>query len=97
LTTSVATTASPAHENVSPMMKSAPASIAQPTYSSNHRPDGVARRLAGPHVRVADVAGEQHAALARDLAGELERLPVDPLEQVLLADDPAASRGARSR
>ena len=35
LMTSVATSASPVHENVSPMTKSTPASTAQPTCSSN--------------------------------------------------------------
>ncbi|MFN8186067.1 MAG: hypothetical protein U0R69_03205 [Gaiellales bacterium] len=37
-------------------------------------------------VRVRDIAGEERAALGRDLGGDPERLPVQPLEDVLLAD-----------
>ena len=60
-----------AHENVSPMMKSTPASTAQPTCSSN-MPRTVAADSGSPavDVRVADVAGEQRAGLARDVAGD---------------------------
>src|SRR6185437_2598433 len=36
---------------------------------------------------VADIAGDQSAALLGDLLGDLERLPVDLLEILLAADD----------
>mgnify|MGYP003287594989 CR=1 FL=1 len=39
-------------------------------------------------IRVADIACEESAALGRDLLRERERLAVDLLEQVLLADQP---------
>ena len=51
-----------------------------------HRP---ARLVVGREdVRVREVAREERAALARDVARQLERLPVQRLEQMLLADDP---------
>ena len=53
-----------------------------------HRPHLGARGVVlGVDVRVGDVAGEQGAGLAGDVARELQRLPVERLEQVLLADD----------
>ena len=72
------------------MTKSTPASTAQPTCSSN-----IARTVAADcgvagvvDVRVADVAGEQRAGLARHVRGDPQRLAVDLLERVLLADQP---------
>ena len=60
-----------------------------------HRAHVVAGLVAGPDVRVADVAGEQRAGLGGDVVGQPERGPVD------LSISPrgrrrAASRGARS-
>ena len=53
-----------------------------------HRADAPARLVvAGEDVRVREVACEERARLVRDLARELERAPVQRLEQVLLADD----------
>ena len=81
-------------------MKSTPASAAQPTCSSNIARTaacdcGVGRVV---DVGVADVAGEQRAGVrARPPWRCCERLPVDRLEQVLLADDPQLLAVARSR
>src|SRR5204863_1919585 len=53
-----------------------------------HRADAPARLVvAGEDVGVREVACEERARLVRDLARELERAPVQRLEQVLLADD----------
>ncbi len=71
------------------MMKSTPASDAQPTCSSN-----IARTvfcdsaIVRIDVGVADVPGEEHVALGCDLLRDRERLPVELLEQMLLSDDP---------
>ena len=69
-------------------MKSTPASTAHATCSSN-----MARAAAADcvvpldeDVRVADVAGEEGAVLEGDLLRERERLAVERLEQILLAD-----------
>ena len=53
-----------------------------------HRADAPARLVvAGEDVRVREVACEERARLVRDLSRELERVSVQRLEQVLLADD----------
>ena len=71
------------------MTKSTPASDAQPTCSSNIARTVVCDSASSViDVRVADVAGEEHAALGCDLLRDRERLPVELLEEMLLADDP---------
>jgi hypothetical protein len=52
-----------------------------------HRARGVLRRLVlREDVRIADVSRDQRVALGRNLLGDRERLPVELLEEVLLAD-----------
>ena len=71
------------------MTKSTPASAAHAICSSNiARAARSAPRLVDVEVGVADVAREQRVRLARDAPGELERLAVERLEQILLADQP---------
>ena len=76
-------------EKVSAMMKSTPASDAQPTCSSNIARTVVLRLgVVRIDVGIADVPGEERPALGCDLLRDRERLPVELLEQVLLPDDP---------
>ena len=71
------------------MTKSTPASAAHATCSSNIAWTALRRLgvVGVEDVRVADVAGEERAGLVGDLLRERERVPVQLLEQVLLADD----------
>ena len=64
------------------MMKSTPASTAQPTCSSNIARTAVRDRGSSgiEDVGVADVAREQRAGLVRHLLRDLQRLAVDRLE-----------------
>ena len=72
------------------MTKSTPASAAHDDLLLEHPAHGLLRLLVSVDidVRVADVSGEKRAGLFGDLLRDGERLAVDLLEQVLLADDP---------
>ena len=73
------------------MMKSTPASTAQPTCSSNIARTAARRvpRRRVEDVRVADVARRAaRRSRCATVAGDLQRLAVDLLERVLLADQP---------